>query len=93
MQSKSISGFKASRNEPPISHILFSHDSIIFHQATEAECMHILGLLHAYVEASRQHVNFQKPAILFGKRVLTETQQNMLGPMRRNKCNAFSYIS
>ncbi|KAG7557763.1 Zinc knuckle CX2CX4HX4C [Arabidopsis suecica] len=75
MLTKSIQGFKASRGGPPISHMLFADDSLLFCQASTAQCQQLLSILQEYAVASGQHVNFQKSAILFGKTVPSEIQQ------------------
>lgn len=77
MQTKKIHGFQASRNGPPISHMLFADDSLLFCQANLEECQQILDILNTYAEASGQHVNFQKSAILFGKNVPASTQDSI----------------
>lgn len=77
MQTKKIHGFKASRNGPPISHMLFADDSLLFCQANLEECQQILDILNTYAEAFGQHVNFQKSAILFGKNVPASTQDSI----------------
>lgn len=69
-----IHGFKASNNGPSISHMLFADDSLLFCQAKEEECQQVLKLLDTYAQASGQHVNFQKSALLFGKTVPAEVQ-------------------
>ncbi|KAG7547813.1 Ribonuclease H domain [Arabidopsis suecica] len=78
MHTNDIHGFKASCNGPPISHMLFADDSLLFCKATEEECQHILHILQIYAAASGQHVNFQKSAILFGKTVNPELQQKII---------------
>ncbi|KAG7563755.1 Endonuclease/exonuclease/phosphatase superfamily [Arabidopsis suecica] len=78
MHTKSIKGFKASRGGPSISHMFFADDSLLFCQAAEEQCRHLLQILQDYAEASGQYVNFQKSAILFGKTVSPEIQQNII---------------
>lgn len=78
MQSNQLHGFRASRAGPPISHMFFADDSLLFCQANEGECDKLLSLLQVYAKASGQHVNFQKSALLFGKTVPLEIQQNII---------------
>ncbi|KAG7572532.1 Reverse transcriptase domain [Arabidopsis suecica] len=77
MHIKKIHGFRASKNGPPISHMFFADDSLLFCQANEEECQQLLHLLKIYADASGQHVNFQKSAVLFGKNVSSGTQQQI----------------
>ncbi|XP_023633818.1 uncharacterized protein LOC111829312 [Capsella rubella] len=74
VKSNNIHGFKASRSGPKISHMLFADDSLLFCKANEEECKRILEILKLYASASGQHINFQKSAILFGKKVDTNLQ-------------------
>ncbi|XP_010481107.1 PREDICTED: uncharacterized protein LOC104759943 [Camelina sativa] len=67
IKEKKFDGFKASRNGPPISHLLFADDSLMFCRASVDECTTILNILQHYEKASGQSVNFQKSAITFGK--------------------------
>ncbi|XP_010463143.1 PREDICTED: uncharacterized protein LOC104743796 [Camelina sativa] len=77
VKANHIHGFRASRNGPAISHMLFADDSLLFCKADEEECNKLLDLLKIYASASGQHVNFQKSAILFGKNIHPNTQQNI----------------
>ena len=74
MHTNTIHGFKPSRNGPPISHMFFADDSLLFCQANEVECAKLLEMLHIYAKASGQFVNFQKSAIIFGKNIPPEVQ-------------------
>lgn len=57
--------------------MFFADDSLLFFQATETECQHLLHLLQVYAAASGQYVNFQKSTILFGKNVPPDIQRNI----------------
>ncbi|KAG7594035.1 Reverse transcriptase domain [Arabidopsis thaliana x Arabidopsis arenosa] len=92
MQTKSLHGFKASRNGPQISHMFFADDSLLFFQANKAECQQVLQLLQLYANASGQHVNFQKSAILFSKSVPTDTQQYIKGLMGISRTGFGRYL-
>ncbi|XP_048630790.1 uncharacterized protein LOC125604440 [Brassica napus] len=67
IQEKKIHGFQASRSGPPISHLLFADDSLLFCKATEEEAINISKILKTYQKASGQEVNYNKSAISFGK--------------------------
>ncbi|CAE6123705.1 unnamed protein product [Arabidopsis arenosa] len=57
--------------------------------ANEVEAGHLLSLLHKYAEASGQQVNFQKSAILFGKNVPQDIQQNITRITGINRVGGF----
>nr|AAD32950.1 putative non-LTR retroelement reverse transcriptase [Arabidopsis thaliana] len=77
IKAKQLHGFKASRNGPAISHLLFAHDSLVFCKATLEECMTLVNVLKLYEKASGQAVNFQKSAILFGKGLDFRTSEQL----------------
>lgn len=58
MQQKKFHGYKASKNGPSISHMLFVDDALIFCQIKEQECRKLLDILNIYGRASGQRVNF-----------------------------------
>ncbi|CAE5958042.1 unnamed protein product [Arabidopsis arenosa] len=60
--------------------------------ANKAECQQVLQLLQLYANASGQHVNFQKSAILFGKSVPTDTQQYIKGLMGISRTGFGRYL-
>lgn len=49
-----------SRNAPPISHLLFTDDCLIFIKASKQEVGHLKGILFAYEKALGQCINFHK---------------------------------
>ncbi|CAA0840706.1 Uncharacterized mitochondrial protein AtMg01250 [Striga hermonthica] len=60
-----LEGLKCSRNCPPISHLLFVDDSIVFSKATSVEAASIVNILNLYECASGQQVNLEKTTISF----------------------------
>jgi hypothetical protein len=62
-----LKGISISRNNYPISHLLFADDLIIFAKATSAEASVIKGCLDNYCRWSGQAVNISKSTILFSK--------------------------
>ncbi|XP_024006398.1 uncharacterized protein LOC112082916 [Eutrema salsugineum] len=55
-QRGALHGFKASRSGPPISHLLFADDSLLFCRATENECNTLLHILRTYERVSGKEV-------------------------------------
>lgn len=67
IQKQMIHGFKASRSGPPISHLLFADDSLVFCKATKKEARNMSLILNTYQRASGQEINYAKSAISFAK--------------------------
>lgn len=81
-REKRLTGLKIARASPPISHLIFSDDSLFFCKATVQECGVILQLFKEYEKASGQQINFLKSSIQFGHKVPEEvrsTIHNLLG--------------
>lgn len=55
-----LSGVKVRRHSPPISHIFFADDSLLFLKVDRAEISVVKDLLRDYCEASGQRINFLK---------------------------------
>lgn len=76
-QTQMLKSFKASRSGPEVSHLLFADDSLVFCKAEEEDCKTLLDILDIYAKESGQRVNFQKPAITFGKGVPDHMKSNL----------------
>lgn len=74
IQKQMIHGFKASRSGPPVSHLLFADDSLVFCIATEEEARNMAQILSMYQRASGQEINYAKSAISFAKGTPKQTQ-------------------
>ncbi|KAL6223151.1 hypothetical protein ACLB2K_006541 [Fragaria x ananassa] len=60
-----IQGVKVANGAPPINHLLFADDSLIFGDATMSECKRLKEILSIYEAASGQKINYAKSAISF----------------------------
>lgn len=69
-----IEGVKVARTAPPISHLFFADDSIIFAKANIRAADAISQIIIAYEEASGQRVNLTKTELTFSKNVLEEVK-------------------
>ena len=65
-----ISGITISRGAPPISHLLFADDVIIFAKAEMGEVCELMKILNLFTGATGQKVNVLKSGLIFGKKVL-----------------------
>lgn len=73
-----IHGFKASRSGPPVSHLLFADDSLVFCKATREEAQNMTHILNTYQVPSGHEVNYTKSAISFGEGTSKQTQDQII---------------
>ncbi|KAL6125577.1 hypothetical protein ACLB2K_073633 [Fragaria x ananassa] len=67
-----VHGAKVSEGSPPISHLLFADDNMLFGRAEMQELTLLKQCLLLYERAVGQKVNFQKSAVAFGPGLLEE---------------------
>lgn len=60
---------------PPVSHLLFANDSLIFFRANELQFLALKDLLSVYGTTSDQCINFAKSALSFSPNVHILRQQ------------------
>ncbi|KAL6205835.1 hypothetical protein ACLB2K_023087 [Fragaria x ananassa] len=73
----SVHGAKVSERSPPISHLLFADDSMLFGRAEMQELTLLKQCLLLYERAAGQKVNFQKSAVAFGPGLLEEQKSSI----------------
>ncbi|KAG8653739.1 hypothetical protein MANES_05G055002v8 [Manihot esculenta] len=64
---------------PPVSHIFFTDDSLLFFDGTVGEAIRIKQILGVYKKASGQAVNFDKSGIMFSPCVSEENRLTISG--------------
>ena len=67
-----IKGVSVYREAPPISHLLFVNDSLIFCKANMIECNKVWKVLRDYEAASGQWMNREKTSLFFNKNTSME---------------------
>ncbi|KAL0409022.1 UNVERIFIED_CONTAM: putative mitochondrial protein [Sesamum radiatum] len=63
----SIQGVSVCRQAPPISHLLFADDTLIFSRASLADSRAIQTVLDTYRRASGQEINLSKSSVSFSR--------------------------
>jgi hypothetical protein len=62
-----VHGIKISRNSPPVSHLLYADDLLIFSKGTASEAASILNCLAKFSSWSGQQVNMDKSSLFLSK--------------------------
>lgn len=66
---KSLCGLSLAPRAPPLTHLFFADDALIFGKATKEELYKTVSILNAFTGASGQRISSQKSGIIFGKGV------------------------
>ncbi|KAM1214034.1 hypothetical protein ACFX2I_005400 [Malus domestica] len=75
-------GVRNSQHDPPISHIFFADDTLIFLKADRSNCQVLGQLSEDFCAASGQAVNLQKSCVFFSANIhaaISEELGNILG--------------
>ena len=64
---RSIHGVQICRGVPPLSHLFFADDSILFARANIREFLEVANIISVYERASGQIVSFDKTEVSFSK--------------------------
>lgn len=69
-----ISGIQLADNAPPLSHLFFAYDAILFARDSQAEIYQLVNILNIFTKASGQRVNLSKCGIICGRRMDPSTK-------------------
>lgn len=72
-----IHGLRVCRGAPPISHLLFADDTLVFCKARRSEIQAVEAILDDYRRALGQLINFQKSSIFFSKNTGAEMRRSL----------------
>lgn len=65
--SENLVGIQVAPTAPPVNHLLFADDSLLFFKANIGAAVEVNNALQSYCQASGQRVNLNKSSIHFGK--------------------------
>ena len=66
-ESSSLSGIRVASSAPPVSHLLFADDSLLFVKASSYGANQLSSLMESYCNASGQRINLSKSSVFFSK--------------------------
>lgn len=69
-----LHGSKICRIAPPVSHLLFMDDCLLFYKASEVEYTKLREVLDEYEEVSGQAINYGKSGIFFSRNIDSRLQ-------------------
>lgn len=68
-ESSNLSGLQLASSAPPVNHLLFADDSLLFFKASGVGANEVNQVLNIYCQATGQRINFSKSSIFFSKGV------------------------
>ncbi|XP_072971995.1 uncharacterized protein [Typha angustifolia] len=83
MRLSRIRGIKIAKAAPPISHLMFADDLLLFGKANEKEAANFNSCQDLYYNWSRQAINFEKSAIQFSSKT-SHGQKNIVLNLVKN---------
>ena len=68
-ESSNLHGIQVAPTAPPVNHLLFADDSLLFFKANGVGANKVYQVLDTYCQATGQHINYSKSSIYFSKGV------------------------
>ncbi|XP_019167627.1 PREDICTED: uncharacterized protein LOC109163330 [Ipomoea nil] len=84
-----IHGCRVARGAPPISHLFFADDSLLFFKANLQEALEVKRCLSVYESFSGQAVNFHKSSISFSRNTHEEIRELVSGVLTVSQAEDF----
>lgn len=78
-QSSQVGGIQVAPSAPPVNHLLFADDSLLFFKANGAGATEVSNLLNSYCQALGQRINSSKSSVFFSKGCPESTRQEVKG--------------
>lgn len=88
MALSNISGIKINKYCPPITHLFFADDSLIFFKANKEEGASIKKVLQTYELASRQKVNYDKSVCMLSRNINESTERGIIEALEVKQSNS-----
>ena len=72
---RNIDGVKASIRAPPITHVMYAYDIVLFSKATTSNAATITNCINKYCDWSGQNLNTSKYGVFFSKHTLQSSRR------------------
>ena len=72
-----MGGLQVAPTAPPVSHLLFADDSLLFFKANNVGATEVHHVLDTYCHATGQRINYSKSSIYFSKGVPDSVRQEI----------------
>jgi hypothetical protein len=79
VQSSALQGIKVAPTSPPVNHVLFADDSLLFIEASIEGANEVKTVLEKYCQASGQRINMDKSSIFFSKGCSGDLKESIKG--------------
>ncbi|XP_060973884.1 uncharacterized protein LOC133039097 [Cannabis sativa] len=82
-----IHGIKIAHTAPPVSHLMFADDTILFARANEEEAKNLMECISIYEKWSGQSCSKPKSSVLFSKNLTVQRRNRILGNLNIDQVN------
>lgn len=84
VEKKNICPIYPARNGPPVSHMFFADDCILFYTAKRSSIDNLQKVIYNFCKVSGQMVNISKSSLHFSKRLSEESKEYVCNTMGMN---------